>query len=80
MIKIKDVKALDDYKLQCTFENNEIVEYDMNYILTLSTPMIDPLKDKEFFKQVFIEFGAPVWKNGYDLCPDAIWKRTHGEQ
>ena len=49
----------------------------MSYVLTKSTPMLDPLKDWEFFKRVFIEAGAPVWPNGYDLCPDAIWQRAH---
>lgn len=79
MIKIKKVKALQDYRLQCVFENGETVVYDMSYILHQSSSMLDPLKDKDFFNQVFLESGAPVWRNGYDLCPDAIWKRTHSK-
>jgi hypothetical protein len=77
MIKITKVKAFDDFKLECTFENGEKVLYDMSYILNKSTPMLDPLKNKKYFKSVFLESGAPVWKNGYDLCPNAIWQRTH---
>ena len=79
MIKIKNVKALDDYRIECVFENDEIVVYDMSYILEQNTPMLNPLKNKDVFEKVFIESGAPVWINGYDLCPDAIWKRTHPE-
>jgi hypothetical protein len=80
MIKIKSVRALDDYRLECLFENNETVIYNMAYVLEQETPMLDPLKDESFFRQVFLESGAPVWKNGYDLCPDAIWERTHPSQ
>lgn len=78
--KLKKVKALADYQLECTFEDGEIVVYDMKYILAENTPILDPLKDRAFFDDVFLESGAPVWKNGYDLCPDAIWKRTHREE
>ena len=77
MIKMTGVKALDGHCIECTFENGETVIYDMSYVLIKSTPMLDPLKDWEFFKRVFIEAGAPVWPNGYDLCPDAIWQRAH---
>jgi hypothetical protein len=77
MIKIKRVRALDNYRLECLFENNEIVIYNMAYVLEQDTPMLDPLKNESFFRQVFLESGAPVWKNGYDLCPDSIWERTH---
>ena len=80
MIKIKRVRALDNYRLECLFENNEIVVYDMSYVLEQDTPMLDPLKNESFFREVFLESGAPVWKNGYDLCPDAIWERTHPSQ
>ena len=77
MIKMTGVKALDGHRLECIFENGETVVYDMSYVLAKSTPMLDPLKDRVFFKRVFIEAGAPVWPNGYDLCSDAIWQRTH---
>jgi hypothetical protein len=77
MIKLSRVKALENYFLECEFENGEVVLYDMTYIFKKSTPMLDPLKDPNVFKSVFLESGAPVWKNGYDLCPDAIWERTH---
>ena len=77
MIKIIQVRALDTYQLECTFENGEKVLYDMGYVLKEKAPMIDPLKDPSVFKKVFLESGSPAWENGYDLCPDAIWQETH---
>ena len=49
MIKIKRVRALDNHLLECLFENNEIVIYDMAYVLEQDTPMLDPLKNESFF-------------------------------
>lgn len=80
MIKLRRVKALDNYQIECEFESGETVVYDMSYVLKKSTAMLDPLKDPVVFNSVFLEAGAPVWKNGYDLCPDAIWERTHKQQ
>ncbi len=76
MMKLTRVKALKGHQLECTFQNGETVVYDMGYVLETNTPMLDPLKDESFFRQVFLESGAPVWPNGYDLCPDAIWMRA----
>lgn len=80
MIKITRVRALDNYRLECLFENNEIVIHNMSYVLEQKTPMLDPLKRESFFREVFLESGAPLWKNGYDLCPDSIWKQTHPDK
>ena len=80
MIKLKGVRALSGYRLECKFYDGETVIYDMRYVLEFNTPMLDPLKDEAFFRDVFLESGAPVWRNGYDLCPDAIWMLTHGGQ
>ena len=77
MIKLKRIKPLDGYKLECEFENGEVVIYDMGYIKNENGSMIKPLKDESFFKNVFLEAGSPAWKNGYDVCADAIWKKTH---
>lgn len=76
MKKLTGVKPLKGHQLECTFSTGETVVYDMGYVLETSAPMLDPLKDESFFHQVFLESGAPVWPNGYDLCPDAIWMRA----
>ncbi len=45
MIKMTGVKALAGHRIECTFANGKTVIYDMSYVLTKSTPMLDPLKD-----------------------------------
>ena len=33
-------------------------------------PMVEPLRDQAFFARVHVEYGVPVWPNGFDI--DAI--------
>ncbi len=43
-------------------------------------PRLEPLRDPAFFAQVQVaEYGAPVWPNGLDLAPDALYARIHGQ-
>jgi Protein of unknown function (DUF2442) len=34
--------------------------------------MIEPLKDPEYFRRVFVENGTMTWPNGYDWDPIAL--------
>ena len=38
--------------------------------------MIEPLRDLDYFKRCFLEFGAPTWPNGFDLAPDWLQRET----
>ena len=40
-------------------------------------PMAEPLRDEAYFARVFLQFGAPTWPNGLDMCPD--WLRLEME-
>jgi hypothetical protein len=33
-------------------------------------PMLEPLRDADFFDRVFLDFGAPTWPNGFDIAPE----------
>jgi hypothetical protein len=72
--KVIGVKANKDFSLVCSYENGELVDFDMSDILTSTGAMAQPLKDEKFFAGVFLESGAPTWPNGYDLCPEAIYR------
>lgn len=34
--------------------------------------MTQPFKAAAYFDQVFLDFGALTWPNGYDWCPDSL--------
>jgi hypothetical protein len=43
--------------------------------------VFEPLKDPDFFKQVFIDGDAVAWPGEVDVAPDAMYEeiRQHGE-
>lgn len=72
--KVIRINIPRDFVIVCTYEHGEEVEYDMNYLHASTGSMAQALKDLSFFKKVFIESGAPTWPNGYDLCPEAVFR------
>ena len=75
IVHVTDVEALGDYRLRVRFSDGSIGVHDFTEIVSERGPMVEPLRDKEFFKRVFISLGVLTWPNGYDL--DAI--RLHSE-
>ena len=71
---IVKVKATNDFRIICTFDNKEIKEFDMGPLLKKRGPMSDPLLKRTFFKKVFLEMGVPTWPNGFDVCADLIYQ------
>jgi len=58
-----------------TFSDGVWGEYDMGYLFERGGSMIEPLKERTFFERVFVETGALVWPNGFDLALEAIHRR-----
>ena len=76
----------EDYSLTIYFDNNEVRIYDMSESLF---GVFEVLKDKEKFKEVFIdEYGNIAWdidkdidsniywNNRIDLCKDAVYMKS----
>ena len=70
--KLLDLKANDDYTLECEMENGEIYLYDMSSIKNEDGEMVEPLKDIKYFKKAVIDYGCPTWPNGHDIDPAYI--------
>jgi hypothetical protein len=69
MIKAISVEALSDYTILVSLEDGRTIKMDMNYLKSLSGPVVDPLKDPKTFKNVFVRNGIVTWKTGYDIDP-----------
>ena len=69
MIKVTKIRALDGFKLELRFSDGTGGVLDCSAIVAEDGPMVEPLRDPKFFSQVFLEFGAPTWPNGYDIAP-----------
>jgi hypothetical protein len=40
--------------------------------------ILEPLRDPAYFARASLEYGAPTWPNGYDMCP--AWLRMTMEE
>ena len=70
--KVLEVKANDDFTLECEMENGEVYLYDMSFVRNGGGPMARPLNKIIFFKKVFIECGCVTWPNGFNTDGDSI--------
>ncbi|AKX51342.1 hypothetical protein AKN92_07430 [Thiopseudomonas alkaliphila] len=66
LVRITSVKPLPNYILSLTFDDG--VQGNICIKDRLFGPMFEPLKDPDFFAQVYLdEFGAVAWPNCADL-------------
>ena len=72
-LAVHNVKPLNDYELELTFENNEIKIFDVKPYL--DTGLFKELKDKNIFKMVKISFDTIEWPNGIDLDPEVLYEK-----
>lgn len=73
LLRIREVKALEGFKLKLTLSDGSVIERDVSRLLI--GPVFETVrKDPSFFAKVCVEGGTVVWPNGADLCPDVlIW-------
>lgn len=73
--RVQSVAAKDDYRLEVTFANGEVGEYDC-------TPLLDfgvfrELKDPAYFRQAKVEGGTVAWPHEQDICPDTLYEDSN---
>ena len=73
LIRIREVKPLDGYRVQLTLTDGCVVERDLEPMLV--GPVFDAIRNEEArFREMRVEGGTLVWPTGADLCPDVlIW-------
>jgi len=64
-----DVK---EFVIFCTLDNGDRYKYDMSFVKTEQHEMLEPLKDINFFKKAYLEYGSLAWPNGYDIHVNTI--------
>jgi hypothetical protein len=72
MIKVRKAQYLGDYRLMVEFSDDQAGERDFEFLARESGPMVEPLRDKAYFRRVFVEGGALTWPNGFDYDPIAL--------
>lgn len=66
-LAVKNVKAIEDYKLILTFEDGSVRVFDVSPLLEKG--IFKELNDEVLFKTVKINFDTVEWVNGADIDP-----------
>ena len=73
LVRIREAKPLDDFRVQLTLTDGRVVERDLEPMLV--GPVFEEIRnDQARFREMRVEGGTLVWHTGADLCPDVlIW-------
>lgn len=74
MRKVINVKVLEDYKLELTFDNNVVKIKDMKS--HLNTGVFKALRKKDMFNSVRLNFGTISWNDDIDMCADYLYETS----
>jgi hypothetical protein len=74
MIKVSRIEWVGSNRLRFTFSDGSAGEYDFSSIVSEEGPMVEPLRDVNYFRRVFVEQGAPTWPNGFDVAPGWLYR------
>ena len=75
MVDVVSVEALDGFRLCLRFSDGSEGIEDLSGFIAGGGPMVEPLRNPDFFKRVFVSFGVPTWPNGFDLDAIALHMR-----
>jgi hypothetical protein len=73
LAKITRLEKLGGFLLRVSFNDGSTGVHDFTALVHEPGPMLEPLRDENYFARVFLEFGAPTWPNGFDMAPE--WLR-----
>ena len=74
-LKISGVRPMDGLMLWVRFNTGEARLFDCGTLV--SSPAFAPLRDPGVFKNVYIDYGIPVWNDGdIDLSPEYIYENS----
>lgn len=76
MIDIIQIEYLGEYKLKLWFSNESFGVLDFRDMVLKEATLTKPLRDKEYFKSCFIDFGALCWKNGLELSAESLYLKA----
>ncbi len=78
LVKARSVKPLDGFRLDVEFSDGTSGVASLAGFIEIG-PVMAPLRDPDFFRQVFLEMGVPTWPNGCDIDPTALRMRMQAE-
>lgn len=68
--KVVKLEKPGGFRLRFHFNDGSAGERDFTALVKEPGEMHEPLRDPAYFARVVLEYGAPTWPNGFDMCPD----------
>ena len=66
---------MKDYLLWIRFNTGEAKVFDFKPLL--GAPAFQPLRDEEIFRDVYIDYGVTVWRDGaIDIAPAYLYENS----
>ena len=65
-----EISAVRPFGLKVRFGASGI--HDCTALVNETGPVVEPLRDPDYFARVFLDYGAPTWPNSFDMCPDSL--------
>ena len=79
MRNLLEVKALADYKLWLRYDDGVEGAVDLSHLV--GHGVFAEWSDPAVFERVSLsEYGAPIWGDAIDLCPDSLYLELTGQQ
>lgn len=73
MIKVLNARLIDSFKLELDFSDHTQGLFDAAaYLASRSGPLLDKLRDANYFARFFIDAGALCWPNGLEISPAKV--------
>ena len=73
MIKVLNARKVDEFNLELDFSDHTQGVFDAAaYLATRSGPLLDKLRDADYFSRFFIDAGALCWPNGLEISPAKV--------
>jgi hypothetical protein len=72
LIKILRAVHLGGRRIELTFSDGLVGEWDATALLARTGPLLEPLQDQAFFQRFIIDAGALCWPHGLELSPDRL--------
>ena len=79
MVKITEVKVLENYRLEVAFDDGMFGVVDLSGLV--GKGVFAAWRDPHVFQQVRIgSFGELAWGDRIDLCPDSLYFKATGKK
>ncbi|MDD2721063.1 MAG: DUF2442 domain-containing protein [Gallionella sp.] len=80
MIKVIEANYLGDFRIGLALSDGKEGEFDGKALLQRTGPLLEPLRNEDYFRRFFLDAGALCWPNGLELSPARLHETSRSLQ